>query len=351
MRETQNDTPVASPAPAQLVFTVSRGFLWRLLVLIAAVILVCFAGEVLVVAFAGILLAVVLGTFTGWAQRVTHLGRGWAYGLVIFLIAGLAVGALLLAGPRIVSQASEIAKVIPQSLHRSEGALNQYSWGPYLAQAAHRGLERLDIARKLSTWADGIVALTTKFVVVLAIGFLAALDPALYRNLFLQFLPEGHRSKAEHLLHRIGYTLQWWFIGQLVPMTVLGVGTFLGLWLLNVPLAFILALFTALMLFIPYAGSVVAFIPSVLVALMRGPITAIYVVGLYLAIHILEGYVITPLVQRRAVRLPPAFTVVLQLLMWTVAGLLGVMIATPLGAACLVTVKELYLKDQPVPQG
>jgi predicted PurR-regulated permease PerM len=66
-------------------------------------------------------------------------------------------------------------------------------------------------------------------------------------------------------------------------------------------------------------------------------------------VDILEGYVVTPLVQRRAVRLPPALTVVIQLLMWTVAGLLGVAIATPLGAACLVVIKKLYLHDQPFP--
>lgn len=316
---------------------------------IAAVILVFFAGKVLVVAFAGILLAVVLSTFTEWVQRVTHLRRGWAYALVILLILGLMVGAALLIGPRVVSQAGEIANVIPQSLHRAESTLNQYGWGQHVTQAAQQGLTRLNIAQKLSTWADGIVALTTTLIVVLAVGFLAALDPGLYRNLFLQFLPEGRRSKTQELLHAIEYTLRWWFIGQLVPMTVLGIGTFLGLWLLNVPLAFILALFTALMLFIPYAGSVIAFIPSVLVALMRGPTTVVYVIALYLVIHILEGYVITPLVQRRAVRLPPAFTVVLQLLMWTVAGVLGVVIATPLGAGCLVTIKKLYLNDQPVP--
>jgi predicted PurR-regulated permease PerM len=73
---------MSSQPSAQLVLTISRGFLWRLLLLIAVVILVCFAGEVLVVAFAGILLAVVLRTFTGWVQHATHLGQRWAYLLV-----------------------------------------------------------------------------------------------------------------------------------------------------------------------------------------------------------------------------------------------------------------------------
>jgi predicted PurR-regulated permease PerM len=109
---------------------------------------------------------------------------------------------------------------------------------------------------------------------------LAALNPDLYRNLFLRLLPEAGRARATELLDEIAYTLQWWFIGQLVPMGVLGLATFFGLWIVHVPLAYILALFTALMLFIPYGGSVVAFVPSVLVALMRGPVTVLYVVVL-----------------------------------------------------------------------
>jgi predicted PurR-regulated permease PerM len=139
---------MSSQPSAQLVLTISRGFLWRLLLLIAAVILVCFAGEVLVVAFAGILLAVVLHTFTEWVQHATHLGQRWAYLLVIALIIGLATGAIVLLGPRIVNQVSEIAKVIPQSLQGAEAALNQHDWGRYLTQAAQRGLH-------VSTWHRG----------------------------------------------------------------------------------------------------------------------------------------------------------------------------------------------------
>jgi predicted PurR-regulated permease PerM len=300
---------------------------------------------VLVVTFAGILLAIVLHTFTEWIQRTLHLGQHWAYVVVLLLIVGLAAGSAFVFGPRIMNQASQIAKVIPQSLHQEESQINQYDWGRYLTQAAHQAFANLDLAQKLSSWADGLVSIASESIVMLAVGFLAAIDPDLYRNSFLKVVPTNRRSEAAELLHAINYTLQWWFIGQLVPMAVLGMGTFFALWFFHIPLAFILALFTAVMLFIPYAGSVIAYIPAALVTLMRGPVVLLYVTALYLAVHLLEGYVITPLVQRRAVRLPPALIIVIQLLMWTVAGVLGVIIATPLGAACLVIIKMAYLNE------
>ena len=145
-------------------------------------------------------------------------------------------------------------------------------------------------------------------------------------------------------------TLRWWLLGQMVPMVVLGIATFIGLLLLNIPLAFTLALLTAFMLFIPYLGSILSLIPAALVALMQGPERMLYVVILYLGVHSLEGYLLTPLVQRKAVHLPPVVTILSQFLMWTIAGLLGVIVATPLAAAGLTILNFFYYYGKQAPR-
>jgi predicted PurR-regulated permease PerM len=98
------------------------------------------------------------------------------------------------------------------------------------------------------------------------------------------------------------------------------------------------------MLFVPYAGAVLAFLPTALLAFTQRPMLMLYVTILYLGIHMAEAYVITPLAQRYAVRLPPALTLLSQLFMWKVAGLLGVLVATPLAAVSLVVIQRLYMK-------
>src|SRR5690242_14661744 len=130
-------------------------------------------------------------------------------------------------------------------------------------------------------------------------------------------------------------------------MAFLGVLTMLGLWLLHVPLAFTLGLLTAIMIFIPYLGALASEFPAVLVALQQGPRTMLYVVLLYLCVHGLEAYLITPLIQKKATRLPPIITVLAEFLMWIVAGPLGVIIATPLAAAILTLIRTLYLHESP----
>jgi predicted PurR-regulated permease PerM len=120
----------------------------------------------------------------------------------------------------------------------------------------------------------------------------------------------------------------------------------ISLWLLGVPLAFTLGLLTGVMIFVPYIGALLSEIPAILIALRQGPTTMIYVIVLYLVIHGLEGYILTPLVQRRAVRLPPVLTVLAQLFMWIITGFLGVALATPLAAVGLVLVKMLYLNER-----
>jgi predicted PurR-regulated permease PerM len=334
-------------ANPDFVVYLNRAFLWRVFAIAAVLMLIWYAGNVLLVAFAGILFAVLLRAITRAVQRLTHWGPRQSYGAVLFVVIALSVTSVCLLGPRVVDQAGEIANVIPQSLQRFQEGLNRYDWGRDLTNLADRSVAGLNVADKVSQWADSIARLIATAVVIAAVGIFAAFDPGLYRNGALQLIPEQRRKQAQELLDALGTSLQWWLIGQLLPMTVLGIGTFVSLWIMGIPLAFTLALFTAALLFVPYVGSVIALIPAALVALMQGPLKMAYVIVLYLAVHSFEAYVVTPLAQRRAVRLPPAVTLLMELLMWTVSGVLGVAIATPLAAAGLVLIKTLYLKQPP----
>jgi predicted PurR-regulated permease PerM len=158
-------------------------------------------------------------------------------------------------------------------------------------------------------------------------------------------LPPARRSRAHELLSAIGHTLRWWLFGRAVGMTIVGIATTTGLWLLDVPLALVLGLIAAALDFVPYVGPILAAAPGILVALSGGMSHAIYVALLYLAIQLLEGYVLTPLIEQRSVRLPPALTIGAQVLLGVLVGALGVLFATPLTAALVVLIKGLYVED------
>jgi predicted PurR-regulated permease PerM len=128
-------------------------------------------------------------------------------------------------------------------------------------------------------------------------------------------------------------------------MILVTVVTASGLALLGIPLALTLGVIAGLLEFIPNVGPIVAAIPAVLIAFLSGPQTALYVMIFFLAIQQLESYILTPLVQRRAVSLEPALIITAQLAFATTVGALGMLLATPLAAGLLVAVKMLYVED------
>jgi predicted PurR-regulated permease PerM len=249
-------------------------------------------------------------------------------------------------GPHVIAEAGQVAKVIPQSVNELTDYLDKTDWGRFLVATTQRLLHGSGSAEPMSTVTAGLGTALEDAVVILVIGLYGALNARGYTQGILALVPQKHRPTVAEVSERVVYTLRWWVIGQLIPMVILGVATMFGLWCLGVPLAFVLGLFTGAMIFIPYMGSWLAFVPTVLVSFTKGTEATLYVVVLYILIHAFEGYVLTPLVQKRTVLLPPVLTILSQFFLWKVSGPLGVALATPLAAAGLVLIKTLYLHEE-----
>jgi predicted PurR-regulated permease PerM len=310
---------------------------------VLAFLFVWFQLHLLLLAFAGVLLAVILRAITSWIERHTRLDGAVAYGATILLIGALAtlIGVLLL--PRTITQFSQVARTMPESLHRLEAPLERTAAGQTVLAEMHKLLQGSKITQHLPQIATSVSQAITDIIVVVVIGFFAALSPRGYREGVLILLPESSRPRARQIAGKLEHQLTWWLLGQLVPMVALGVISGIGLWLLGVQLPWTLGLITGLAVFLPYAGTLLAGIPCVLMGLQRSPHTAIYVLILFTVLHVAEGYLLTPFVQNRAVRLPPVLTILAQYFLWAVAGVLGLAMAAPLAGAGIVLVKELYL--------
>ena len=158
-------------------------------------------------------------------------------------------------------------------------------------------------------------------------------------------LPRADRGRAQETLSAVGVALRRWVIGRLVAMLMIGALTACGLWLIGVPLALTLGLLAGLLNLIPYIGPLAAFVPDGLMALLQGGVAVVWVLALYVVVQTAESYLVTPLVQQRAVRLPPALTITAQVVLGLVLGGAGLLFATPLTAAMLVVVQLLYVAD------
>ena len=161
--------------------------------------------------------------------------------------------------------------------------------------------------------AINMIEVVGAIIVIVFLGLYFAAEAGLYCHGLLRLVAPGRRARAAQILGATADTLWRWMLGRLFAMAVLGSLVTLGLWIIGVPLPIALGLLAAIFTFVPYLGAFASAVPSVLIAGAVRLDLALYVVVLYLAIHLVEGYVLIPLVQRRVVRLPPALILSAQI--------------------------------------
>jgi predicted PurR-regulated permease PerM len=310
------------------------------------VLLVWQVPDALLLAFAGVLLAVFLRG--GGDLLFKRFGLSGAARVLLFTLLLVLVGAAfaLMAAPQLAEQASQLWQQLPKAVEQLTQRLSQYSWGQQLLEKAKpENLQLPSGGGSAFAVLGGTFGALGNFVLLIFLGIYFAVDPGLYRRGIEVLFPPSLRPKARATCEEIAGTLRGWLGAQLVAMTVVGVLTTLGLWTLGIPLAPLLGMLAALLTFIPNIGPVSAAVPAVLLGLESGLTGALSVVGLYLAVQTVESYFITPYVQKRSVDLPPALTIMAQVAMGTLFGIIGLALATPLAAMGMMLVNRLYVDD------
>jgi predicted PurR-regulated permease PerM len=340
----------APPSPTQrhlmrrMVLVDGIGALF--LLLLAAV---WFAADALLLIFACILFAVLLYELSAMLQRRVKLNRQVALVIVIlFLLAVIGLGGWAMA-PQITQQANELARQFPQSLERVQQMVNQHPILQHLTKQLPPTKQILGSLQRLvpdaGLFFGGVLGALANVVIIVFVGIYFASSPRAYTNGFLKLVPMRKRARMGEVLDNIGDTLGRWLIGKGCSMLIVAVILSTGLTLLGVPLGLILGIIAGLMDFIPYLGPIMGGVPAVLIALSSSTDLALYTLLLLFAIQMLDGYVLLPLIEARAVALPPALTIIMQLIFGTLFGFAGVALATPLTAALVVLVGMLYVED------
>ncbi len=351
-------SPACDPLPAQSPFP-SEAFSWRSLAAVGAVVVVLvilwLTREVLLLLFGGVLLGVFLCGLADRVRLYTHLWRGAALALVLALLAAMIGLGCWFLGSAFVDQVDELQGGLTKAFEqlrqeltksRAAGLLRWVDWNPQ------------PFSPQLSIWAgylgSGIGALSAA-ALVLVMGIYLAVDPKRYREGLLMLVPKSHRPRADDILGQAGHVLWSWLWGRILSMGIISLATYIGLWLLGVPLALSLALIAFITNFVPYVGPISSAVPAVLIALTISRAQTGNVLLLYAGIQLIESNLVTPLIAQRSVNLPPVVTLGAQMIFGLLFGIWGLLLATPLTAVGIVLIKTLYIEDtlgeQPMPAG
>jgi predicted PurR-regulated permease PerM len=338
------------------------------IVLFAALLLFAWSfAATLFLIFAGMLLGVALNAMSNLLGRLVNLPHALRLAVVCLALAGLLSGIVVLGGNTIAKQATVLSNTIKSQLGNVKSFLEEHGVDTsYLdftsagqtttaegaAAAATPGASpahNLPSAGSLASSGGAIVSQTLKvllgtvsvvgnFFIVLFLGLAFAAQPSVYRTGLLFMAPAKHRARATVIVDRIGDTLERWLIAQIITMAAVFLVTWIGLAIIGIDSSFILGIQAGLLAFIPTVGAILAGLIVVLASLASGWIAGLSAFILFLGVHAMESYLLTPIIQRQALDIPPATLFAFQILLGVVFGIWGLALALPLMAIAKVMI-------------
>jgi predicted PurR-regulated permease PerM len=308
-------------------------------ILIGAAVLLWALSDAVLIIFLAILLATLLRGLGQQLARLTRLNVTVAVLLVSLALIVLVGELSWWVGPKFVSEAQQLWGQLSQrfgSIQKMAGGLGLSGGGSGAVSVMPHMVELL---------ASSTLSFLSALLVIVATAVYFAIAPDVYVNGMVHLVPPWYQPRARGIILEMGGTMQGWLLGQLIDMIVVGVLAGIGLYLLQAPLILALAVLAGLLTFVPYFGTLIAGVLGAVVGLAVSLNEALWIVGLFLVCHGIEGYLVSPFVQRRTVHLPPALTLLSMVVLTAFFGILGVLVATPLIAVLMVGVTRVYVED------
>ncbi|OYV71893.1 MAG: hypothetical protein B7Z72_05975, partial [Gemmatimonadetes bacterium 21-71-4] len=223
--------------------------------------------DVVMLLFIGVLLAIYLDALAAALRR--HLRVAARLAFPAALAASIAAVALLftILVPPVVTQTQQLLKLLPQYTelwqHTFESFVQRI---PALADVVHPQQSIvLALYDQLATAVQGVlpklflgvhVLINVFSVAVMAIYL--ALSPDTYTGMLESLVPPARRPFVHHILRELGDTLRAYIVGQLLTMTVLGILTAIGLYILGVPYALTFGVFSGVAAIVPFFGTLLS---------------------------------------------------------------------------------------------
>ena len=314
--------------------------------LAAGLALMVYLAEPILIIFGGMVFAALIDGGVRLLGRVLPIARGWRVAMVVtFTIVFLGWTAMF-AGTQMAAQAAQLPSVVQAQAFKILNWLQAH--GAALNIKSMEGVvEKLvGSVGEVTSAVGGLIGwLTTTFGIVV-LGIYIAAEPQLYRRGFAWLLPLNERTRFETTATAMGKSMRRLLAGRLLGMALEGVTTWFLLAIWGVPMAGLLGLLTGLLAFLPNIGAPISGTLMVLVGFSDSTSAGLYCIAVYLTVQILDGNVVVPMVAKRTADLAPALVLGMQLIMGTLFGILGLMLADPLVVMLKVALERQSLRNE-----
>lgn len=281
--------------------------------------------EVVLVFFVALVFVAALNPLVGSLERkkIPRILSTLLIFLTAFGIFGLTVYLMI---PPLIEQISGLASSLPEYLNKLPFNLKT----DYLQK----------ILENFAGHLAGIPAGISSVIVILIISFYLLAQKQGIERFIETIVPRKRQTYVLNISRRIQSKLGFWLLGQITASLMVGILTFVGLAILGVPYALVLALAVGLAEIIPF-GPVIAFIPAGILGFLESPLTGFLVIALYLVIQQIEGHIVVPQIMKKAVGLNPVVVILSILIGAKLAGIMGLLVAIPAAAVLSVLLSDV----------
>jgi predicted PurR-regulated permease PerM len=325
---------------------------WHTVAIVALLVILILitrvAFNVLLMALAGSLIAVYFHGLGDVIQRITKFNR--LISMIISITGSVIILGLLVwfMGSKIQNQVAALSDTLPHTISSAKAKMAETPLGrktlDYLS--GDNSDKLMATARDFFSTSFGVLG---DMYIILFLGIFFTVSPSLYKDGMIKLIPENSKPLAKCVLDRTSLALKGWLKGTMLSMVMIIILLPAALGIVGIPVALVLGLLTAILVLVPNIGSFAAMIPGVLLAWTISFNTAVIVAIIYIAVQTLVGNIVLPLIQKRMINLPPALTLISQLIMGALSGVLGIVLAVPLLAIVIILVDELYVKRISIP--
>lgn len=364
MNDIAKDTPAAKPAkarrarrktavqedafreevgPTELYDPIIRTEIKRAAVWIGMTLLVfglVWLAQPLLLIMGGLVLAAMFDGGARLLGRVLPIPRGIRLTIVVLALFGFMYWTFIFTGSELAAQAASLQAIVEAQIESIGNRIAAAGFNISAEDVKSLGTQILNSVGRVTAAVSSVVGTVTNMAMMLVLAIFIAAEPRMYERGVAWMLPLSEREHFYVTAAKMGNVLRRLMAGRLLGMAVEGFGTWILLSLGGVPMAALLGVLTGLLAFLPNIGAIVSGALIILVGFSAGVDVGLYAIFVYFVVQMVDGYLIVPMVAKRAVDLAPALVLGAQILFGALFGILGLALADPIIAMIKVALER-----------
>lgn len=292
---------------------------------------------------------VLAAMFDGGARllgRVLPIPRGFRLTIVVLAVFGFIYWTFVFTGSELAAQAASLQAIVEAQIEILGNRIAEAGFNISAEDVKGFGTQILNSVGRVTAAVSSVVGTVTNMAMMLVLAIFIAAEPRMYERGVAWMLPLAEREHFYVTAAKIGRVLRRLMAGRLLGMAVEGFGTWILLSLGGVPMAALLGVLTGLLAFLPNIGAIVSGALIILVGFSAGVDVGLYAVFVYFVVQMVDGYLIVPMVAKRAVDLAPALVLGAQILFGALFGILGLALADPIIAMIKVALERQSVRNE-----